>query len=140
MNVLVMLPTEKRVSIVTGVEDDATAVPDTPVHISPSGNITAAETPGNLPLLRMPLRAVCRALAVAASRWAAYATGAASCEVGTGTIEMFGVAVAAGARGDGVADGAAAPVPVGDGVVVALPHATTTATSNIPAAARRAGT
>jgi hypothetical protein len=52
------------------VEEEATAVPETPFQIEPSGNMTAADAPGNLPALRMPLRSACRVAAVAASRWA----------------------------------------------------------------------
>src|ERR1035437_3767764 len=83
----------------------------------------------------MPSRAVCRAAASAVSRWAAEAPGAISCEVGTGTMEMFGVA-------EGELDAAAKRVPaaVGVGAVVGVgpPHATTAAISRTAAAARRA--
>src|ERR1035437_3290081 len=82
----------------------------------------------------MPSRAVCRAAASAVSRWAAEAPGAISCEVGTGTMEMFGVAEG---EIDAAADGVRAEVGVGAVVGVGLPHATTAAISRIAAAARR---
>ena len=68
MNVLLMLPMEKSVSVVSGVGGDRIAEPETPVQVVPSGNTMAAETPGYLPT-RMPSRALWRALALAASRW-----------------------------------------------------------------------
>ena len=88
-----MLPTEKSVSVVSGVAGERIAAPETPVQVEPSGNTIAAETPGYLPPLRMPFREAWRAVAFAGSRLAANELGAASREVGTGTIEMFGVAV-----------------------------------------------
>src|ERR1700690_1914458 len=48
--VLLMLPMEKSVSGVTGAFVDSTVEPDTPVHVDPSGNTTAADMPASLPL------------------------------------------------------------------------------------------
>jgi hypothetical protein len=138
-NVLLMLPTEKSVSVASGVAGERIAAPETPVQVEPSGNTIAAETPGYLPPLRMPFRAAWRAVAFAGSRLAANELGAASREVGTGTIEMFGVAVGeldAGAEALGGSVGA--NDPPGESVGAELPQAAVAAANRI-AAAMRAG-
>jgi hypothetical protein len=63
-----MLPTEKSVSAVTAAPVDRTPTPDSPVHIEPSGKITAAEMPGKCPFDLMALRVVWSVAAVLASR------------------------------------------------------------------------
>jgi hypothetical protein len=138
-NVLVMLATEKMVSTATFVPEERIAVPETPVHIWPSGKTIAADIPGYRPPLRMESRAAWRAVAVAASRWVAGEAGAACCEVGTGTMETGGVGVELGVGTELLDAGVALAPLLGDGVAVAVPHAATTATSR-NAAARRAGT
>src|SRR5450759_3000572 len=132
-----MLPTEKSVSGVTGACGDRTAEPDCPAQSEPSGKTTAAETPGQPPVARMPPRAFCRAAAVASSRWARGETGATSCDVGTGTMlarDPAGLGeTVAGAMGE-VPDVAASD-PLGDTVGAVVPHATTIAARSRPAAA-----
>src|SRR5450759_2542443 len=130
-----MLPTEKSVSGVTGACGDRTAEPDCPAQSEPSGKTTAAETPGQPPVARMPPRAFCRAAAVASSRWARGETGATSCDVGTGTMLASGAAGLGEAVAIDEATDVAASDPLGAAVGVVEPHATTIATRRRPAAA-----
>ena len=56
--VLLMLPIENSVSVVSDVLGERTAEPETPLQIEPSGKTMAAEAPGYLPPVRTPSRAV----------------------------------------------------------------------------------
>src|ERR1035437_1803483 len=125
-NVLLMLPTEKSVSAVTGAALEMTPTPDWPVHVDPSGKAIAAWTPGSFASVRIESRASVRAASVVAPRWAIGAVVARSSRgIGTGTIVGVGTAVGvAVANSDAVGDA------VGVGLGVTRPHA---ATSRPPA-------